>query len=72
VKIDGVFGVTTVEAQAVRDILRLAERTGCNHIDIEIDSLEVVNAFLYRMENRTVGRVFYRGKSTDHCRAQFG
>jgi hypothetical protein len=45
VEIEGVIDVATAEAQAVRDGLRLAERIGCNNIDIETESLEVVNAF---------------------------
>jgi ribonuclease HI len=40
-----VIAVTTAEAQAVRDGLRLIERTGCNRVVVETDSMEVVKAF---------------------------
>lgn len=62
-EIEGVIDVATAEAQAVRDGLRLAERIGCNNIDIETDSLEVVNAFHNPLENIIVGGAFL-----DECR----
>ncbi|KAK1694884.1 hypothetical protein QYE76_011581 [Lolium multiflorum] len=39
----------------MRDGLRLAERIGCNNIEVETDCLEVVTAFLHPLENRIVG-----------------
>jgi ribonuclease HI len=63
VEIDGVIDVTTAEAQAVRDGLRLAERIGCNKVKVESDCLEVVTAFQYPLENRIVGTAFL-----DECR----
>uniref|UniRef100_A0ACD5UQI6 Uncharacterized protein n=1 Tax=Avena sativa TaxID=4498 RepID=A0ACD5UQI6_AVESA len=47
----------------MRDGLRLAKRIGCNNIDIETDSLEVVNAFQNPLKNRMVGGAFL-----DECR----
>ena len=43
-EIDGVIDVTTAEAQALRDGLRLAERVGRSHICVESDCLEVIQA----------------------------
>ena len=43
-EMDGVIDVTTMEAQALRDSLRLAERVGCCHICIESDCLEAIQA----------------------------
>ncbi|KAK1617353.1 hypothetical protein QYE76_022870 [Lolium multiflorum] len=54
VEIEGVIDVTTAEAQAVRDGLRLAERIGCNNVEVESDCLEVVTAFQYPLEHRIV------------------
>jgi ribonuclease HI len=61
--IEGVIDVTTAEAQAMRDGLRLAERIGCNNIEVETDCLEVVTAFQHPLENRIVGTAFL-----DECR----
>jgi ribonuclease HI len=58
VEIEGVIDVTTAEAQAVRDGLRLAERIGCNNLIVETDCLEVVNAYNFPMENRIIGVAF--------------
>jgi ribonuclease HI len=55
VEIERIIDVATAEAQAVHDGLRLAERIGCNNVDIQSDSLEVVNAFHNPLENRIVG-----------------
>jgi hypothetical protein len=63
VEIEGVLDVANTEAQAVRDGLRLAERIGCNQIDIEIESLQVVNAFQDPVEYGGVGMAFL-----DECR----
>jgi hypothetical protein len=38
----GVIDVTTIEAQALRDGLRLAERIRCNKIHVESDCMEAV------------------------------
>jgi ribonuclease HI len=58
VEIEGVIDVTTAEAQAVRDGLRLVERIGCNNLIVETDCLEVVNAYNFPMENRIIGVAF--------------
>jgi hypothetical protein len=46
IPIKGIIDVTIAEAQVVRDGLWMAERIGCNHIYVETDSLEVVQAFM--------------------------
>jgi hypothetical protein len=58
-EIEGVIDVTTAEAQAVRDGLRLIERMGCNRVDVETASMEVVNAFHDPQMSRIVG-ILYR------------
>jgi ribonuclease HI len=62
-EIDGVIDVTTAEAQAVRDGLRLAERAGCTRIYVETDSMNVVTAFEDPTSNRIVGMAYL-----DECR----
>jgi hypothetical protein len=47
----------------VRDGLWLAERIGCNHIYVETDSLEVVQAFMEPEDHMIVGMPFI-----DECR----
>jgi ribonuclease HI len=64
IQIEGVIDVTTAEAQALRDGLRLAETIGCNNIYMESDSLEVVEAVRKPDLHRIVGMPFL-----DECRA---
>ncbi|KAK1615866.1 hypothetical protein QYE76_021383 [Lolium multiflorum] len=64
VPIEGVIDVTTAEAQALRDGLRLVERIGCNNVYIEIDALDVVEAVKEPDLHRIVGMPFL-----DECRA---
>jgi hypothetical protein len=54
----GVIDVTTVEAQALRDGLRLAKRIGCNKIHVESDCMEAVQALADPRNNRIVGSAY--------------
>jgi ribonuclease HI len=62
-QIEGVLDVVTAEAQALRDGLRLAERIGCNHLYIETDSQEVVDAIKEPDQYRIAGMPYL-----DECR----
>jgi ribonuclease HI len=70
-EIDGVIDVTTAEAHAVRDGLRLAEHAGCTCIYVktdsinvitciyvETDSINVITAFENPTSNRIVGMAY--------------
>lgn len=52
VEIEGIIDVAMAETQALRDGVRLAKRNGCNNVEVESDSLEVVNVFLDPMQGR--------------------
>ena len=58
-EIDGVIDAMSVEAQALRDGLRLAERVGCSHIYIESDCLEAIQALADPTGYRIVGVAFF-------------
>jgi ribonuclease HI len=62
-RIDGVIDVTTAEAQALRDGLRLAERVGCTRLYVESDCMEAIQALTDPLHNRIVGSAFL-----DECR----
>lgn len=62
-EINGVFDVTTAEAQALRDGLRLAERVGCTHVYVESDCMEAIQALAHPRQHRIVGSAFL-----DECR----
>jgi hypothetical protein len=54
----GVIDVTTIEAQALRDGLQLAEHIGCNKIHVKSDCMEVVQALADPRNNRIMGSAY--------------
>jgi hypothetical protein len=59
VEIEGVIDIVTAEAQALRDGVRLEKRNGCNNVEVESDSLEVVNACVPRSDGGHNSRMVF-------------